>query len=157
MDGAVISEEKIESLLEKSREETVFSLFSAIAKGDFTKSISAARSLLAAQVAPQSIFAFLASAFRKFRDYCYLVRKGIDNEVELRKAGINKLGKKDYINARRVYGDNSSDILLSLCAEYDIKSREHSQHSEIIMDIYLYKIFSLSPRCFVIQSRKASE
>lgn len=138
----VITEEQIEKLLAHSKEETVFSLFSAIARGDFLRMIGSARALLAAQTAPQAMFGFLAGAFRKFRAYCALVKNGAPNDFDLQKIGISKLGKKDYINARGVYGD-SADSLLSLTAEYDIATRAGSQHTELLVDMYLYKIYAM--------------
>jgi DNA polymerase-3 subunit delta len=142
----LVTEEKIERLLVHSRQETVFSLFSAIAAGDFSRSIDIAHTLLNSQVAPQAIFGFLAPAFRKFRDYCELVKNGRANDLELKKAGISILGKKDYINARRNYGDNVCNMFLSITSEYDVTVRTVSHSTEIFMDMYLYKIFSLKQK-----------
>lgn len=141
-----ITEEKIEHLLAHSKQETVFSLFSAITKGDFAKSLGITHALLAAQTVPQAIFGYLSTAFRKFRDYCELAARGADNDFELRKVGITTLGKRDYISARRVFGTDAPDTLLALTAEYDITSRANAQHSGIIMDMYLYAVFKLAQR-----------
>lgn len=138
-----ITEEKIEKLLAHSKEETVFSLFTAICRGDFQRAAAVSHALLAAQTAPQAMFGFLAPAFRKFRSYCALARAGNDSDFELKKAGITALGKKDYGSARRIYGDTAPEIMLSLTAEYDIATRSLSHLAPVLTDMYLYKIFSL--------------
>jgi DNA polymerase-3 subunit delta len=140
--GTRISAEKIEELLAHGRQETVFSLFSAIARGDFTRSLGITRALLAAQTRPIEIFGFLASALRKLRDYCELMRNGGGGDLELRKIGISALGKKDYASARRLFGDGAADALLSLTAEYHLLSISASAPSEVLMDMYLYNVFS---------------
>jgi DNA polymerase-3 subunit delta len=139
--GTRISAEKIEELLARSRQESVFSLFSAIARGDFARSLGITRALLAAQTRPIEIFGFLTSALRKLRDYSDLMRNGGGGDFELRKIGISALGKKDYASAFRLFGDGAADALLSLTAEYHILSISASAPSDVLMDMYLYKVF----------------
>ncbi|MDR2467837.1 MAG: DNA polymerase III subunit delta [Spirochaetaceae bacterium] len=141
-----ITEETIEHLLAHSKQESAYTLFSAITRGDFPRSLSIARALLAAQTSPQEIFGKLAPALRKFRDYCELVRTGSDTDFELRKAGITALGKKDYSSARRIYGDRAADTLIALTAEYDIATRKSAQFSEIYLDLFLYHVYALVVR-----------
>lgn len=144
--GTRADAETIERLLAHSKQETVFSLFSAVMRADFTKSISVCRALLAAQTAPQAIFGFLTTAFCIFGDYCELAARGLDNDSELIKIGVKKLAKKDYSSARRVYGDTASEKMLSLTAEYDIATRANSHLQELLMDMFLYKICRLAVR-----------
>ena len=139
--GTRISAEIIEELLAHSKQETVFSLFSAIARGDFARSLGITRALLAAQTRPIEILGFLTSALRKLRDYGELNRSGSCSDIELRKIGISALGKKDYASALRLFGDGAADALLSLTAEYHLLSISSPAHSETLMDMYLYKIF----------------
>ncbi|MDR0526556.1 MAG: DNA polymerase III subunit delta [Spirochaetaceae bacterium] len=138
-----INTQIIEQLLVHSKQETVFSLFSAIAGADFARSISVARALFASKTEPQMIFGFLAPAFRKLRDYCELAARGADSDFELKKIGISTLGKKDYYAARRAYGDAAADAMLAITAEYDIAIRANSRQQELIMDMYLYQIYKL--------------
>jgi DNA polymerase-3 subunit delta len=138
-----ISEELLLKTLSHSKQENVFSLFSALAKGDITRSIESEHSLLAGGDSPQAIFAALASSFRKYRDYCVLRNSGAAiNDFELKKLGINFLNKKDFMAAYSIYGD-IADICLSLIAEYDIQTRVNFALNDILMDVFIYKIIAL--------------
>jgi DNA polymerase-3 subunit delta len=139
---APITEEAIRTLLESSKQENAFSLFSALARGDMAKSIDIERTILAAGEAPQAIFGALTYSFRKFRDYCLLAAHAQSNDFELKKIGINARAKKDFSAARRIYGD-AADACLSLIAEYDIMTRAQSALSGVLMDLFVYKIASL--------------
>jgi DNA polymerase-3 subunit delta len=138
-----ITEELLLKTLSHSKQENVFSLFSALAKGDITRSIESEHSLLAGGDSPQAIFAALASSFRKYRDYCALQNSNTAiNDFELKKLGINFFNKKDFIAAHRLYGD-VADACLSLIAEYDIKTRSNFALGGILMDVFIYKIIAL--------------
>jgi DNA polymerase-3 subunit delta len=139
----LITEDAIRALLDSSKQENAFALFSALAKADMAKSIDIEHHLLAGGNAPQALFGALTFSFRKFREYCHLTANGQPNDFELKKLGISALGKKDYINARRMYG-NAADACLSLIAEYDILTRSYSALADILMDVFIYKIISLS-------------
>jgi len=139
--AAVISEEEIITLLSNSKEENAFMLFSAIASGEVQRGFEILHGILSAGTAPAPVFALLASCYRKFRDYCLLSAAGGINDFELKKIGINALSKKDYTKAQRIYG-NCADSFLALNAEYDMLTRSNYALADIIMDLYLSKIFS---------------
>jgi DNA polymerase-3 subunit delta len=137
-----LSEELVFELLSQSKQLSVFSLFSSLAKAE-VKSFDIMHGIIAAGEAPQMIFAALASSFRKYRDYCLLLRTmSSPSDFDLKKIGVNFFNKKDFSQAHRVYGD-IADRCLSLVAEYDILTRSNFALSGILLDIFVYKIISL--------------
>jgi len=134
-----ITAEEIEKWLSHSREESAFTLFSRIAEGDLSKSLTTLHALLMAKEAPPAILAGLAWCFRKLRNYHTLVESKNLNDFELKKIGLSlQKTRKDYERANRLYNAN---VCLSLTAEYDILVRQGGTYLEkILMDMYLYKI-----------------
>jgi DNA polymerase-3 subunit delta len=141
----IITEDTIRALLDSSKQENAFALFSALAKADMAKSIDIEHNLLAGGEAPQAIFGALTFSFRKFREYCHICANGYPNDFELKKLGISAHGKKDFITAQHIYG-NAADACLSLIAEYDVLTRAQSPLADILLDIFIYKIISLKRR-----------
>jgi len=140
-----ISGEDAERWLSHTREESAFTLFSRIAIGDFSRSLESVRVLLAAKQSPVAIFAGLAVAFRKLVAYLALKEAGVTDEWEFKKIGVSSLGaKKDYGAAGRRYDSAGAESCLALTTEYDLLLRSSPSFPELIlMDEYLYKIFSL--------------
>ncbi|GHV83465.1 DNA polymerase III subunit delta [Spirochaetia bacterium] len=137
-----ITADEVEKLLSHNRSESAFTLFSAIAAGNFLKSIEITRSLLSADEAAASIFAGLIWCFRRFRDYCELSQNGTMNDFELKRIGINFKTKTDYGKAASHYGMDSADKFIALCAEYDLLTRSSGTAlQDIIMDLFLVSIF----------------
>jgi len=143
-----ISGEEAEKWLSHTREESAFTLFSRIAAGDFSRSLESLRTLLAAKEAPVAIFASLAFCFRKLTNYLTLTEAGISSEHEFRKIGITSPGaKRDYAAAGRRYNSARAESCLALTAEYDLRLRASLSFPEqILMDEYLYKVFSLASK-----------
>ena len=83
-----ISAAEIEKWLSRARSESAFTLFSAIAAGNLSKSTEIMNTLLAAQETPVAIIAGLSWCFKRFRDYCELAARGAASDFELRKIGI---------------------------------------------------------------------
>ena len=131
-----------EKWLSHTREESVFTLFSRIAAGDFSRSLEAARILLAAKETPPAIFAGLASCFRKLLNYLALKEAGVSDEWEYKKIGVSAPGaKRDYSAAARRYNSSSAETCLALTAEYDLLLRSsYSFPEQVLLDRYLYKI-----------------
>jgi DNA polymerase-3 subunit delta len=145
---AVITAEEIEKWLSHTRGESAFTLFSALAGGNLSRSLEILDALLAAQETPVSIIAGLVWCFRRFRDYCELASRGTPSDFELKKAGITTAkGRHDYAEAERTFGLDAADDFLSLSAEYDIAAREGGAAAEsILLHLYLYKLWSLKKR-----------
>jgi DNA polymerase-3 subunit delta len=144
--GAITADE-IEKQLSHTRSESAFTLFSAIAAGNLSKSIGIMNALLASGEAPAAIIAGLTWCFRRFRDYCELSARGAASDFELKKIGVTTAkSRRDYAGAERTFGLNAADACIALCAEYDIAARKGGAPLEnILMNLYLYKLWSLSP------------
>ena len=140
-----ITGEEAENRLSHTREESAFTLFSRIAAGDFSRSLESLRTLLAAKEAPIAIFAGLSYCFRKLISYLALSEAGVTDEFEFRKIGVSAPGvKRDYAAAAKRYNSATAESCLTLTTEYDFRLRSSLSFPEqILMDEYLYKIFSL--------------
>jgi DNA polymerase-3 subunit delta len=122
--GELIDGEGAERWLSHTREESAFTLFSRIVRGDQEKSLESLRTLLAAKESPQSILAGLLWCFRKFREYLSLVNQaaGPVDEFEYKKIGLaSRKKRQDYIEAGRRFV--SADACISLLADYDCRIR----------------------------------
>ena len=141
-----ISGEDAEKWLSHTREESVFTLFSRIAAGDFPRTLESAGILLAARETPPAIFAGLASCFRKLINYLALKEAGVSDEWEFKKIGVSAPGaKRDYSAAATRYNSSGAETCLALTAEYDLILRSAlSFPDQILMEKYLYKIHSLA-------------
>ena len=146
--SAEITGEAAEKWLSHTREESAFTLFSRIAAGDLSRSLESVRILLAAKETPPAIFAGLASCFRKLLNYLALKEAGVTDEFEYKKIGVSAPGaKRDYGAAGRRYDSYAAEKCLALTAEYDMLLRSAlSFPDQILMDQFIYKIFSMSPR-----------
>jgi DNA polymerase-3 subunit delta len=144
-----ISADEIEKWLSHTREESSFTLFSALAAGNLSKSTEIMDTLLAAQETPVSIIAGLTWCFRRFRDYCELAARGAVSDIELKKIGITTAkGRRDYTAAEQTFGLNVADCFIALSAGYDLAVREGGTAVEnIMMHLYLYKLWSLRRPC----------
>jgi DNA polymerase-3 subunit delta len=144
----VIDGAAIEKWLARTRSESAFTLFSAIAAGSLSKSADILHALLGAKESPVALFAGLTWCFKRLRDYTAVVESGNSNDFEFRKIGLaSPLIRKDYVLMHKNYAQvsNVADICLSLTAEMDVMIREGGGALEsILMDYYLFKIISLS-------------
>ena len=139
-----------ETWLAHTREESVFTLFTRIAAGDFSRSLETMRMLLAAKETPPAIFAGLASCFRKLAAYIALKEAGVNDDWEYKKIGVSAPGaKRDYSAAARRCDSAAAETCLALTAEYDLLLRSaFSFPDQILMDQYLYKIHRLQTSRF---------
>ncbi|MDR0388937.1 MAG: DNA polymerase III subunit delta [Spirochaetaceae bacterium] len=140
-----ISLKDVEKWLPHSREESAFTLFSRIARGELEKSLTICRSLLAAREAPQAILAGLSWCFHRLRDYERLVSSGGASDFELKKIGLGSSRvREDYIQASRRYSLAAVDRALALLARYDIMLRSGGRTLEgLLMDLFLFKLIVL--------------
>ncbi|MDR0383511.1 MAG: DNA polymerase III subunit delta [Spirochaetaceae bacterium] len=145
---SAITAAEVEKWLSHTRCESAFTLFSALACGNLSKSVEILNALLAAQETSVSIIAGLTWCFRRFRDYCELAARGETSDFELKKIGIaTAKGRRDYADAERTFGLNAADVFLDISAEYDLAAREGGAAVEsILLHIYLYKLWSLRKR-----------
>jgi DNA polymerase-3 subunit delta len=131
----------IEKWLSHSREESAFTLFSAIAAGDLSRSIDIVHSLLASGESPQAVLPGLVWCFRRLRDYTALVASGRANDFEFRKMGLaSPRARKDYENAHERWHDraglSSADRALTLIAKCDLLTRSLGQALHgVLMDL----------------------
>jgi DNA polymerase-3 subunit delta len=140
-----ISAAEIEKCLSHTRSESAFTLFSALAAGNLSKSIEIMNTLLAAQETPVGIIAGLTWCFKRFRDYCEIAACGDASDIALRNIGITTAkSRRDYAEAEHTFGLASADRCIALCAEYDLAVRSGgSALEDILLNLYLYKLWSL--------------
>jgi DNA polymerase-3 subunit delta len=140
----VISGEDVEKCLSHTKEESSFTLFACLARGNLSGSLEILRALLGAKESTQAILASLAWCFRKFRDYLALVSSGNTNDFELKKIGLGSPKvRSDYIEAAKRWRE--ADGLLALVGEYEFLLRSSgSGLEEALMDKFICSI--VSPR-----------
>ncbi|MFQ3546716.1 MAG: DNA polymerase III subunit delta [Termitinemataceae bacterium] len=141
-----ITAENIEHYLAHTREESAFTLFSHIARGDLSKSIETLHTLVASKESPQAIIAGLVWCFRKLLDYLTLREQGQTTDLELKKIGLaSKKALQDYVAAAKRYTTDSALKALAFLADWDLELRSLGNALEsVLVDIYLIKIYNCS-------------
>jgi len=146
----IITAEDVEQCLSHTREESAFTLFAAIARGNFLLSLEIFRSLAAAKQSPQALTASLAWCFRKLRDY--LALGGKTSDFELKKIGITtSRARADYAEAAKRWGRSAgnagaadaggADAALALIGEYEYLLRSSgTAWEEILMDRLILRL-----------------
>ena len=126
-----ITAEDVEKSLSHTREESAFTLFAAIARGNLPLSLEITRSLSASKQSFQSITATLAWCFRRLRDFLSLNSK---DDFELKKIGItSSRSKADYSEAAKRWPRSGG--ALALIGEYEYLLRSSgSAWEEILLD-----------------------
>jgi DNA polymerase-3 subunit delta len=121
----------VEQLLSHSREESVYTLFAAVARGNLASSLEILRSLSASKQSFQSITGTLAWCFRRLRDYCGL---GAAGDTELRRIGISTArARADYAEAAKRWP--RPDGALAIIGNYEYLLRSSgSAWEEILLD-----------------------
>jgi DNA polymerase-3 subunit delta len=135
---------EVERWLSHTREESAFTLFSRIARGDLTKSLESLHALLGAKEESRGILAGLAWCFRKLRDYLALIENGPADEGEFRKIGLaSRTIRKDYEEAARRYPGGAAQGL-ALIAGFDVRTRSAAAMEEaLLLDYCVYRLVSL--------------
>jgi DNA polymerase-3 subunit delta len=134
-----ITAEDVEQCLAHTREESAFTLFAAIARGNFLLSLEIFRSLAASKQSAPAITAALAWCFRKLRDYHAL--GGNTSDFELKKIGITtSRARSDYAEASKRW-PRGADSALALIGEYEYLLRSSgAAWEEILMDKLIYRL-----------------
>jgi DNA polymerase-3 subunit delta len=137
-----VTEADIERLLSRTRSESTFTLFSAIADGNIERSLEILHALLDAKEGAVSIFAGLVWCWHKLRDYQLLLASGNANDFELKKIGLSSpKARQDYINAARIYGPEDVNRCIALAAETDMQIRTTGMALErILLEWYVFKV-----------------
>jgi DNA polymerase-3 subunit delta len=140
--GRPVTEADIERLLSRTRSESTFTLFSAIAAGNIERSLEILHTLLDAKESAVSIFAGLVWCWHKLRDYQLLSASGNTSDFELKKIGLSSpKARQDYTNAARIYGLDDVNRCIALTAETDIQIRSGGTALErILLEWYVYKV-----------------
>ena len=132
-----ITAEDVEKSLSHTREESAFTLFAAIARGNLPLSLEITRSLSASKQSYQAITAALAWCFRRLRDYLALDTM---NDFELKKIGITSFkAKADYSEAAKHWP--RSDGALALIGDYEYMLRSSgTAWEEILLDRLVFHL-----------------
>jgi DNA polymerase-3 subunit delta len=126
-----ITAEDVEKSLSHTREESAFTLFSAIARGNLSLSLDILRLLSASRQSFQSITGTLAWCFRRLRDFLFLKFR---DEGELRRIGITTFRARiDYAEAAKRWP--RAEGALAMIGEYEYRLRSSgSAWEEILLD-----------------------
>ena len=127
----------VERCLTHTREESAFTLFSAIARGNLLLSLEILRSLSASKQSFQAITASLVWCFRRLRSYLAL---DAVSDLELKKIGITtSRSRSDYEEAARRWP--RSDGALALIGEYEYLLRSSgAAWEEILLDRLVFHL-----------------
>jgi DNA polymerase-3 subunit delta len=133
----------VEQCLSHTREESPFTLFAALARGNLALSLDIERALLGAKQSPQAILAGLAWCFRKLRDYFALRESnepGDPNDFEMKKIGLgSQKVRADYVEAARRW--KNADGALAAIGEYEYLFRSSGGgFEEVLMDTFIYDL-----------------
>ena len=133
----LITREEVERTFSHTREESVFTLFSAIARGNLSLSLEILRSLSASRQSFQAITATLSWCFRRLRDYLSLESA---SDAELRKIGITtSRARSDYTEAARRWP--GPEGALALIGEYEYLLRSSGNAwEEILLDKLIFHL-----------------
>ncbi|MDR0497358.1 MAG: DNA polymerase III subunit delta [Treponema sp.] len=140
-----VTGEVVEQCLSHTREESVFTLFAAIARGNLLLSLEILRSLSESKLNVQAITAALAWCFRKLQSYMALSIGAGD--AELRKIGISSSrARSDYSEAAKRWP--RPEGALALLAEYEYLFRSSgSVWEEILLDRLIFHLArGMSPK-----------
>ncbi|MDR1389894.1 MAG: DNA polymerase III subunit delta [Treponema sp.] len=135
-----LTSEDVERCLSHTREESAFTLFASVARGNLNGAIEIERALLAAKESPQALMASLAWCFRKLRAYLTLLSQGKASDFELRKIGLGSSHtRSDYAEAARRWP--SAGAALALLGDYEYLIRSSGTAFEgILMDMLVRRL-----------------
>ena len=134
-----ITGEDVEKSLSHTREESAFTLFTAIARGNLPLSLEILRSLSASKQSFLAVTAGLSWCFRRLRDFLSL---GSGSDIELKKIGISSPRvRADYSEAAKHWP--KADGALALIGEYEYLLRSSgSAWEEILLDRMVFHLAS---------------
>ena len=141
--GYRITAEDTENILAHNREETPFTLFDTLTKGDLAGSIEIYRKLsLSKDSSPVQLIAGLSFCFRRLCDWHRLAYNGETSDVSLKKAGFtSKRAVTQYRNAARRWDSEAASRIVSLLVATDMQLRSGGNTLQnCLMETCLYAI-----------------
>ena len=145
--GTKITEKEAEELLAHTREESPFTLFDALAKGDLEEALLIAGKLNV-EAAPPQIIAGLTWCFRRLEDWHALAggRRTEPDAMAARQAGFaSNKAKAQYRMAAARWSPAATKRALSLLAEADAQARSSSGRLQnVSFELLLYKLLAPS-------------
>jgi DNA polymerase-3 subunit delta len=135
----MISAEDVERCLSHTREESAFTLFAAIARGNALLSLEIFRSLAASNNSSQALIAALAWCFRKLNSYLSL--SGNTNDFELKKIGITtSRARADYAEAAKRWPQGANAALALIGEQEHLLRSSGTAWEEILMDDLILRL-----------------
>ena len=143
--GTRITEREAEALLAHTREESPFTLFDALAKGDLEEALLIAGKLsLTKEAAPPQIIAGLTWCFRRLEDWHALVAysRREPDAMAARQAGFSSAkAKAQYRAAAERWSLAATRRALSLLAEADMQARSSAGRLQnTAFELLLYRL-----------------
>ncbi|MCX7655273.1 MAG: DNA polymerase III subunit delta [Treponemataceae bacterium] len=137
-----ITAERVESYLIHNKEESPFTLFSHLARGNLAKSLETLHSLLNSKESIQALLAGLLWCFRKLENYLVLEQQGLLSEGELKKIGLSsRKSQEDYRRASKNFTLPQVHHIIALLAKTDVEIRMAGSPMEsLLMELLLYSI-----------------
>ncbi len=141
-----ISENEIETFVHHSKNETAFSLFSAIAQGDLRHSLEIASVILERDnTASFTLIPGLLWSFRRLTSVAFQIQNGATQRDAFAKAKIfsrvnairNRKDMATYTTALRLYSYNDCQRIVEQLLEYDMSIRTASSD---MMKLYIEKM-----------------
>ncbi len=147
--GTRITEKEVDELLSHTREESAFTLFDALTKGDLEEALLISGKLfLSKEVAPPQIIAGLTWCFRRLEDWHALAgySGGEPNASAARQAGFASIkAKAQYRAAAARWSLLAVKRVLSLLAEADVQARSSAGRLQSAsFEFLLYRILAVS-------------
>lgn len=143
-EGKVIEREDIESLLSHTKEETAFSLFTAITHLNLQQSLTITQKLMQVKnTSPIQIIAGLIFCFRRLLDWhnAIIEAKGFD-EFNMKKNGFtSKTAIAQYKRAEKSFSLNETKHILALLTQNDYEMRSiGATLQNVLLDKLIYCI-----------------
>lgn len=139
--GHRVTEQDALDLLEHNREESPFSLFDAMAKGDLDASLGIWKKLsLSKESSPVQLIAGLTYCFRKLSDWHRLAATGAMDDFSLKKAGFSgKRAIDQYRLASRRWDAEATARTLALLAGTDLELRSSGTGLQgVQIELFIY-------------------
>ncbi|MGP1594302.1 MAG: DNA polymerase III subunit delta [Treponema sp.] len=142
-EGDTLDAEDIVQMLAHNKEETVFSLFDALVKGNFDYAVSIHQKLtLSKETSAIQIIAGLTYCFRRLKDWHNLAEKGTLDDLSLKRMGFtSKKSIDQYRTASSQWNSHAAQRIIALLTQTDIELRTTGQEMKtVLMERCLYAI-----------------
>lgn len=147
--GHRVTEEDALAILEHNREESPFTLFDAMAQGDFDAALGIWKKLsLSKESSPIQLLAGLTYCFRKLSDWHRLAAVGAMDDFSLKKAGFSgKRAVDQYRMAAKRWNPAATDRILALIADTDLSMRTSGSALQGLQtEMFIYAALRLEGR-----------